>query len=222
MQPHGRTLIAIPQLERGRSRFFSLTPTTLRPQAVLGSIPTVDCENGGCVVSAISSYTTQILDSTTSVAELLNAIRFVVHFVGDIHQPLHDEALNVGGNTMDVTYDGDPTNLHAIWDTQIPEQLAGASTQAVPRTLATTLTSAIEAVDYSWDPSSWLEGISVNDTQTSALTWASKANAFVCSDVLVGGISAVERGDLDGAYYKAHSAVGGPKLPALGTDEGHG
>lgn len=43
-----------------------------------------------------------------------------IQFIGDIHQPLHDEALDIGGNTVDVTFAGDSTNLHAVWDTSIP------------------------------------------------------------------------------------------------------
>jgi hypothetical protein len=35
-------------------------------------------------------------------------------FVGDIHQPLHDENLEYGGNDIDVTFDGTSTNLHHI------------------------------------------------------------------------------------------------------------
>jgi hypothetical protein len=73
---------------------------------------TRDCSGkGGCVVSAIANFTAQLQDSTISAAELLNAMRFVIHFVGDIHQPLHDEALDVGGNSISVTYDGSTTNL---------------------------------------------------------------------------------------------------------------
>jgi hypothetical protein len=73
---------------------------------------TRDCSGkGGCVVSAIANFTAQLQDSTASAAELLNAMRFVIHFVGDIHQPLHDEALDVGGNSISVTYDGSTTNL---------------------------------------------------------------------------------------------------------------
>lgn len=62
-------------------------------------------------------------------------------FVGDIGQPLHCEFLDVGGNTIDVTYDGDSTNLHAIWDTQIPESISGGSTLAAAKTWAGTLTT---------------------------------------------------------------------------------
>jgi hypothetical protein len=37
-----------------------------------------------------------------------------IQFVGDIHQPLHDENLDVGGNDIDVTFGGTSTNLHHI------------------------------------------------------------------------------------------------------------
>lgn len=62
-------------------------------------------------------------------------------FIGDIGQPLHCENLDVGGNDIDVTYDGDSTNLHAIWDTQIPESIAGSSSLSGAKTWASTLTT---------------------------------------------------------------------------------
>lgn len=62
-------------------------------------------------------------------------------FLGDIGQPLHCENLDVGGNDIDVTYDGDSTNLHAIWDTQIPEAIAGSSSLSGAKTWASTLTT---------------------------------------------------------------------------------
>lgn len=177
---------------------------------------TRDCGDNACVVAAITNFTAQLQDSSTSTAELLNAMRFVIHFIGDIHQPLHDEALDVGGNDIDVTYDGDSTNLHHIWDTQIPEQLAGGSTQAVARTFATTLTTAIKDGSNGWNVSSWLDGMTLKDTQSSAMTWASQANAYVCSDVLVDGVSAVEEGDLDGTYYTQHVDVARTQIARAG------
>jgi len=177
---------------------------------------TRDCDDNACVVAAITNFTAQLQDSSTATAELLNAMRFVIHFIGDIHQPLHDEALDVGGNDIDVTYDGDSTNLHHIWDTEIPEQLAGGSTQAVARTFATTLTTAIKDGSNGWNASSWLDGMTLKDTQSSAMTWASQANAYVCSDVLVGGVSAVEKGDLDGTYYTQHVDVARTQIARAG------
>lgn len=47
-------------------------------------------------------------------ADFLKLIDPILQFIGDIHQPLHDENLDVGGNDIDVTFDGASTNLHAI------------------------------------------------------------------------------------------------------------
>lgn len=49
----------------------------------------------------------------------------------------------MGGNTIDVTYDGDDTNLHAIWDTQIPEAISGGSSMADAKVWASTLTTGL-------------------------------------------------------------------------------
>ena len=49
---------------------------------------------------------------------LFSCVRYLsdesIQFIGDIHQPLHDEKLDVGGNDIDVTFDGTSTNLHHI------------------------------------------------------------------------------------------------------------
>lgn len=172
-----------------------------------------DCGDAGCSVSAIVNYTSILLDDDSKASLKLDAMRFLIHFVGDLHQPLHDEALDVGGNTINVTYDGDDTNLHHIWDTEIVEQLAdGQDAQA----FAKNLTAAIKAGDYGWDASTWITGASLNDTQTTAMGWASEANAYVCSDVLAAGVDAVEEGDLSGTYYKAHYDVARIQLARAG------
>jgi hypothetical protein len=44
----------------------------------------------------------------------VNSLSIPPQFVGDIHQPLHDENLDVGGNDIAVTFDGTSTNLHHI------------------------------------------------------------------------------------------------------------
>jgi hypothetical protein len=46
--------------------------------------------------------------------------RFIVHIVGDLHQPLHvGNGEDKGGNDFDVVYFDQPTNLHRVWDSQI-------------------------------------------------------------------------------------------------------
>ncbi|EXJ85036.1 hypothetical protein A1O3_05711 [Capronia epimyces CBS 606.96] len=173
-----------------------------------------DCGEAGCSVSAIVNYTSILLDNTSGQALKNDAMKFIIHFIGDIHQPLHDEALDVGGNTINVTYDGEATNLHHIWDTEIVEQLAnGAGAQE----FAKNLSSAIRAGDYGWDVDSWLNGVSLNDTLSTGTGWASEANAYVCSDVLHAGVDAVEEGgDLSGTYYQAHYDVARVQIARAG------
>ncbi|GME27571.1 Nuclease s1 [Neofusicoccum parvum] len=160
-----------------------------------------DCPDSGCIVSAIANYTSRVQSSSVSTTEKQKALKWVIHFLGDIHQPLHDEALEVGGNTIDVTYDGDSTNLHHIWDTNMPEQLVGGYALADAKSWATTLTTAIKSGTYKSAAAGWLKNMDVDDAEASALVWAKDTNAYVCSTVLPDGVSAVETGDLSGTYY---------------------
>ena len=171
-----------------------------------------DCGDSGCVVSAIVNYTSILLQGSASAADLQDAMKFVIHFVGDIHQPLHDEALDLGGNEINVTWDGDDTNLHHIWDTEIPEAIAGdQSAEAWGKNL----TGLLKAGKFG-GLSKLTEGMNLNDTQGSAMGWASGSNAYVCSDVLKGGVDAVEEGDLDGSYFMAHEDVAMSQIAIAG------
>jgi len=56
-------------------------------------------------------------DKSKPKAERAVALKFVVHLVGDVHQPLHAGHLeDRGGNSIKVTYRGKETNLHSLWD----------------------------------------------------------------------------------------------------------
>ncbi|QSZ33580.1 hypothetical protein DSL72_005148 [Monilinia vaccinii-corymbosi] len=163
-----------------------------------------DCGPSGCVISAINNYTTILKEGTASAANLDIAAKMIIHFIGDIHQPLHDENLEVGGNGISVTYAGKTTNLHSIWDTAIPEQLVGGYSLADAKSWAATLTTAIKTGTYSSLKAGWTKNIDIDDPITSSLTWASDTNAYVCSTVLPSGVSAVEGGDLStNGYYTA-------------------
>jgi hypothetical protein len=73
-----------------------------------------------CVDSAIQNYTARILDSSIGADQQNEAIKFLVHFVGDIHQPLHcGFTKDYGGNSIKGTYESSQWNLHAIWDDAI-------------------------------------------------------------------------------------------------------
>ncbi|MDY0747639.1 S1/P1 nuclease [Paucibacter sp. R3-3] len=75
-----------------------------------------DCASGACVVGALERQTA-ILKSDAPDDKRLLALKYVTHFVGDVHQPLHaGYADDKGGNTYQVQFAGRGTNLHSVWD----------------------------------------------------------------------------------------------------------
>ena len=79
--------------------------------------PPRDCPGGECVIAAIAHYAAVLGDRSRSEAERAQALDFVVHFVADVHQPLHASAGDdAGGNDDQVRWHGRGTNLHRIWD----------------------------------------------------------------------------------------------------------
>jgi len=80
-------------------------------------VPPRDCRDGRCVVAALQYYVGVLGDRSQSDGERREALKFVVHFVGDIHQPLHAGYRDdKGGNTYQVQFDGKGSNLHKVWD----------------------------------------------------------------------------------------------------------
>ncbi|KAJ7647757.1 S1/P1 nuclease-domain-containing protein [Roridomyces roridus] len=166
-----------------------------------------DCGTAGCSISALANYTQRVADGRLSAANTAEALKFLVHFVGDITQPLHDEAFEVGGNDIDVTFQGFSDNLHADWDTYMPEVLAGSATLANAQAWANTLTTDINSGSYKSVAASWIAGDDISDVVTTATRWAADANAFVCTVVMPNGAAALSSAsDLYPTYY--NSAIG--------------
>ena len=146
--------------------------------------------------------TSRVVDTKLSSTDIQEALKFLVHFLGDIHQPLHDENLEVGGNDIDVKFIGSSTNLHHVWDTDMIQAYAGSDTLPHALSYATTLTNNIKSGNYTSLAKTWTQGMDVTDAQSSAMVWASDANSYVCSTVMPGGVSSVENKDLGTTYYK--------------------
>jgi len=78
-----------------------------------------------CVVQAVRNYTSILRAQPSHVCNMGTgaepcALMFLIHFVGDIHQPLHaGYADDSGGNGVQVSWFGRNTNLHSVWDTSI-------------------------------------------------------------------------------------------------------
>ena len=102
------------------------------------------------MVAQIEHEENLIGDTSISKPVRSEALRFLIHFIGDLHQPLHcADNHDRGGNLVKIVFRGQQTNLHAVWDTAVVEALGG-SEEAV----ATTLASKIKQSDRE----SWSQG----------------------------------------------------------------
>lgn len=143
-----------------------------------------DCKKEGCVVTAIQNYTTQVLDPAMPAWLRAQAAKFVVHFVGDIHQPLHDEDVARGGNGIHVLWQGSELNLHHVWDSSIAERWVGGVRRKPFREAkdwADRVTEKIKGGQYEAESRSWLDGVDFGDPIATALGWAREGNTYVCS-----------------------------------------
>jgi len=68
------------------------------------------------VLAAIRNTTLWIQEQRPGQEE---ALKFLVHFLGDLHMPLHLTGRDRGGNDMKVRFDGRITNLHSVWDSRL-------------------------------------------------------------------------------------------------------
>ncbi len=79
-----------------------------------------DGQNGNNVVAKITEFANAINDRSLTKQQRTDALKFLIHFCGDIHQPLHCSERNKdkGGNDVHLFLLDEPkmTNLHAVWD----------------------------------------------------------------------------------------------------------
>ncbi|AKM11824.1 S1/P1 Nuclease [Croceicoccus naphthovorans] len=74
----------------------------------------------GDAMSALTAFTKTLRDPAASQEDRALALRFIVHIVGDLHQPLHNgRGDDRGGNNFKVEWFGKATNLHSVWDREL-------------------------------------------------------------------------------------------------------
>ena len=119
----------------------------------------------GDALDALNHFSAVLKDPNASLADKQLALRFIVHLVGDLHQPLHvGKCCDKGGNDVKVTWFGKPTNLHAVWDSQLVDDEQLSFTE-----LAAKLERHISPADLVrwWDinPRDWIsESAEIRDT----------------------------------------------------------
>jgi hypothetical protein len=79
-----------------------------------------DCPDFECVTEKIRQFARDLAAPQTSRRGREEALKYLVHLVADIHQPLHlGNAADRGGNGIEIFFKGEKTNLHALWDHHI-------------------------------------------------------------------------------------------------------
>ena len=78
-----------------------------------------------CIVDKINQFLEELKNPKTDFEERLFALKFVLHFVGDLHQPLHTaDNRDRGGNSVKVWSGSKTLSLHQLWDTEFVHALA--------------------------------------------------------------------------------------------------
>ena len=77
----------------------------------------------GDALEALDRFRATLRDPSASLADKRLALRFVVHLVGDLHQPLHvGKCCDRGGNEVKVKWFGRDLNLHSVWDSALVDE----------------------------------------------------------------------------------------------------
>lgn len=107
--------------------------------------PGRDCatpQPGDCIIGALERMYARLLDPSTDTPAKVEALKFLVHLMGDLHQPLHFvDNRDRGGNETLVTFFGEqkipftniPWNLHAVWDTALIRRVGLTQDQYVAK-----------------------------------------------------------------------------------------
>jgi len=128
------------------------------------------CSDSGCVTQAIADQLAILKDTRADAKKRAEALRYIIHFVGDLHMPLHATTNNdEGGNCVPVGYfrrvpkehnHSYTPNLHSLWDTTIlerdmegadPREYADFLDQAFSRDMAAWQTDGIQVDDWAWE-----------------------------------------------------------------------
>jgi hypothetical protein len=109
-----------------------------------------------CVVNKVNQFEAELANPRTPQPERVLALKYLLHFVGDLHQPLHaSDNHDKGGNCVRLALGGPRTvNLHSYWDTVIVDTL-GDDPQQIADRLRSTISPTEKAQWEKGDPRAW-------------------------------------------------------------------
>jgi hypothetical protein len=88
-----------------------------------------DCPKGECVIAKIEDFKKVVADPAATPVQRREALIFLVHFVADMHQPLHcSDNKDKGGNDVKLDFFGRNSNLHSLWDSGLLQRMGDEET----------------------------------------------------------------------------------------------
>ncbi|MBR0553633.1 S1/P1 nuclease [Stakelama marina] len=117
------------------------------------------CANGNCVSAQIERDMKLLKDKSIPVRERVRALAFLIHFVGDLHQPLHaGENHDAGGNFVHSNYGiytAKKLNLHSVWDGWLAERAITTPPSLVRKYSAQEKAKVTAGSVEDWSKQSW-------------------------------------------------------------------
>jgi hypothetical protein len=158
-----------------------------------------------CIVDRILFWEQRLADARLDRADRATALKFIVHFIGDLHQPFHALGVGRGGNDIEVRVFGEancadegekpfPCNLHSVWDSRLIQRRA-LDDRAYLAQLQKLIVEERLAASPAGTPAQWAEQ-----------SWRLAREALVTSGA-----------NIDEAYYRRQSRVIDGQLALAGV-----
>ena len=127
------------------------------PLAAAGYDARRDCRRGDCAVAQIEKDVRILGDAKFGIPARAEALRFLIHFTADVHQPLHaEDDDDRGGNEVRVSIGRERSNLHRVWDVDVVEAL-GPDSAAIAAEIEHSLSPAQRKTWQAGTPAAWAD-----------------------------------------------------------------
>ena len=151
------------------------------PRSASAYVPARDCvetKQGDCAVAAVERFEKVLADAGAKPEAKAEALKFLIHLIGDLSQPLHCYGDDEGGNLVRVSFYGKQTNLHWVWDTGLIEHAGVIPVlglrQLTEAVYADKLSNELKKLE-SGEPaaaSRWLTDLESKDPKATISLWA--------------------------------------------------
>ncbi len=152
-------------------------------------VPERDGHEGNNVIDKTVEMARLMKDTSKPIEDRQRALKYVIHFVGDMHQPLHaaerkndDGKPDKGGNLVQVKLPegAEPVRLHLAWDVELVKAaMAGADAQAFSQKLSKEVTPE--------KAKAWTQGVGADLPKEVVVGWVLEAHK-VAADVVYPGV----------------------------------